>query len=269
MRSLGWRGLPRWRSDGEDAAVNDVSTGPVHPAVDELLTALVAEPRSHELDGLDKPLADYLAAFATPQIVPATTRRASVHTGLLSARTVAAAGGVALGLAATAMAVAVNLPANNADRTPVSPAATTSDPEPTEKGQGVGPDATGPAAHGLCTAWSNHQRNGDDAPMDTPPMRNLAEAAGGQGKIAAYCSAVPHPGNRHGTDKPGKPRVDKDKATKDQGQNEKGSDDENEPSKEQKPAATPSVTPSPSSSPSSPSPTPTPTSPAPTSTGTP
>ena len=48
MRSLGWRGLPRWRSDGEDAAVNDVSTGPVHPAVDELLTALVAEPRSHD-----------------------------------------------------------------------------------------------------------------------------------------------------------------------------------------------------------------------------
>lgn len=267
MRSVVWRALPRWRSDGEDAAINDVSTGPVHPAVDELLTALVAEPRPHELDGLDKPLAAYRATFAAPQLVPATTRRAFVHTGLLSARAAAAAGGVALGLAAAAMAVAVNLPANNADRTPLSPAATTSDPQPTDKGQGVGPDATGPAAHGLCTAWSNHQRNGDDAAMDTPPMRNLAEAAGGHEKIAAYCSAVPHPGKGHATDKPGKGAdkpgkgADKDKATRDESHNG------NEPGK--KPAATPTVTPSPSSSTSSPTPTPSPTSPAPTSTGTP
>lgn len=268
MRSGVWRGFPRWRSDGEDAAFNGVSTGTVHPAVDELLMALVAEPRPHELDGLDEPRAAYRATFAAPQLVPATTRRAFVHTGLLSARAAAAAGGVALGLAATAMAVAVNLPANNADRTPVSPAATTSDPQPTEKGPGVGPDATGPAAHGLCTAWSNHQRNGDDAPMDTPPMRNLAEAAGGQGKIAAYCSAVPHPGKGHGTDKPGKGPV-KDKATKDQGQSEKGSGAETEPSKKQKPVATPTVTPSPSSSPSSPPPTRAPASPTPTSTTTP
>ena len=116
MRSVVWRGFPAWRSDDEDATLTDVSTDLANPAVDELLTALAAEPRPHEVDGLGESLRAYRATFAAPQLVPATARRALVLTGLLSAKAAAAAGGVALGLAATAMAVAVNLPENDAAR---------------------------------------------------------------------------------------------------------------------------------------------------------
>ena len=257
MRSVIWRGPQRWRSDDEGAALNDVSTGQVDPAVHELLTALDAEPRPRELEGLAEPLAAYRATFAAPERVPTTARRALVLTGLLSAKAAAAAGGVALGLAATAMAVAVNLPETGADRVPVSPAATTSAPQPSVEGEGVGPDATGPAAHGLCTAWSNHVRNGNDAPMDSPPMRNLAEAAGGEAKIAAYCAAIPHPGKGPGSDKPGK-NAGKDQTATGHGQDKpgKGADDDAAPG-----TPKPTATASPSSTPSASSPSPSATTP--------
>ena len=53
----------------------------------------------------------------------------------------------------------------------------------------VGPDATGAAAFGLCTA---HQHGGL-APTSAA-FRSLAEAAGGRSRIGAYCAAVTHPG---------------------------------------------------------------------------
>lgn len=57
----------------------------------------------------------------------------------------------------------------------------------------VGPDATGKAAFGLCTAWEHVQANGKAAEKSVA-FRNLATAAGGTTKIAAYCAKVPHPG---------------------------------------------------------------------------
>jgi hypothetical protein len=57
----------------------------------------------------------------------------------------------------------------------------------------VGPDATGPAAFGLCTAWTHVQANGQVAEKSVA-FRNLATAATGVGKIAGYCANVPHPG---------------------------------------------------------------------------
>ena len=57
----------------------------------------------------------------------------------------------------------------------------------------VGPDGAGPAAFGLCTAWTHVQANGQVAEKSVA-FRNLATAAGGAGKIAAYCATVPHPG---------------------------------------------------------------------------
>jgi hypothetical protein len=52
-----------------------------------------------------------------------------------------------------------------------------------------GPDATGPAAYGLCTAW----KHGGLAPRSTA-YANLVKAAGSADRIAAYCATVPHPG---------------------------------------------------------------------------
>ncbi|TQL61419.1 hypothetical protein [Oryzihumus leptocrescens] len=54
----------------------------------------------------------------------------------------------------------------------------------------VGPDATGPAAFGLCTA---HQHGGL-APTSVA-YRSLAKAAGGTSRIGAYCASVTHPGH--------------------------------------------------------------------------
>jgi hypothetical protein len=47
-----------------------------------------------------------------------------------------------------------------------------------------GPDATGPAAKGLCQAY----RSG--ANRDNAAQRALAEAAGGAGNVAAYCAGI-------------------------------------------------------------------------------
>jgi hypothetical protein len=57
----------------------------------------------------------------------------------------------------------------------------------------AGPDAAGPAAFGLCTAYAHAKAHGT-ASQKAVAFRNLAAAAGGAAKIAAYCAAVPHPG---------------------------------------------------------------------------
>jgi hypothetical protein len=57
----------------------------------------------------------------------------------------------------------------------------------------VGPDATGPAAFGLCTAWAHVATKGQVAEKSVA-FRNLAAAAHGAANITAYCSNVPHPG---------------------------------------------------------------------------
>ena len=53
----------------------------------------------------------------------------------------------------------------------------------------VGPDATGPAAFGLCTAFGKGGLNSASV-----AYRNLAQAAGGASNIATYCATVKAPG---------------------------------------------------------------------------
>lgn len=53
----------------------------------------------------------------------------------------------------------------------------------------VGPDATGPAAFGLCTAWTK-----GGLATTSVAYRNLETAAGGADGIAAYCATVVKPG---------------------------------------------------------------------------
>ena len=66
-------------------------------------------------------------------------------------------------------------------------------PSTTPTTTAVGPDATGPAAYGLCTAWTHHQANGAN-PSGSVAFTNLAIAAGGVDKIKDYCATVAHPG---------------------------------------------------------------------------
>ena len=62
----------------------------------------------------------------------------------------------------------------------------------------AGPDATGAAAFGLCTAYQ-HSQGGDGSAA----FENLAAAAGGADKIDAYCATIAQPGSAaHATGKP-------------------------------------------------------------------
>lgn len=55
---------------------------------------------------------------------------------------------------------------------------------------GVGPDATGPAAKGLCTAFLAHEESGATVSTKSVAFRNLATAAGGEENVATYCATV-------------------------------------------------------------------------------
>jgi hypothetical protein len=61
-----------------------------------------------------------------------------------------------------------------------------------ETGGPVGPDATGPAAYGLCTAYENAKVHGK-AVDHSVAFGNLAAAAGGVNKIDQYCDKIPRP----------------------------------------------------------------------------
>jgi hypothetical protein len=56
----------------------------------------------------------------------------------------------------------------------------------------VGPDGTGHAAYGLCTAYAHLMADGSAA-QKAVAFRNLATAAGGAANVTAYCAAVAHP----------------------------------------------------------------------------
>jgi hypothetical protein len=122
-------------------------------------------------------------------------------TSLLSAKAaaVAVAAAAALGGVATA-AYAGDLPAPAQQLAHNTIGAPSPNPSNGPAGEPAatpsGPDATGPAAFGLCTAYSHAKAHGTAA-QRAVAFRNLAAVAGGPGKIAAYCAAVLHPGSSH------------------------------------------------------------------------
>ena len=199
-----------------DGALNALLTGDLvtgeawaglRPAA-ALLAALTAAPQDDELAGHARVLAEFrrrgLPARARR---PARRRRRSLTSLTARAAAAAAVAATALGgVAAAAYTGALPAPAQQfahgmigapspqPSHRPGTPQAT---PARTDA---VGPDATGPAAFGLCTAYAHAKAHGT-ASQKAVAFRNLAAAAGGAAKIAAYCTAVPHPGNSQ----PGQP----------------------------------------------------------------
>ena len=55
------------------------------------------------------------------------------------------------------------------------------------------PGATGPTAHRFCTAYTFAKAHGTAA-QRAAARHNLISAAGGAGKVAAFCGAAAHPG---------------------------------------------------------------------------
>jgi hypothetical protein len=200
----------------DDNVTPDGLEQPDQSQVDRLVNALRRPATASELSDQEAYLVAFDEAFP-PRPKPLRTLviggRAAVVAGIavLAAGTGAAAyTGSLPGPLQRAAHSMVGAPADQEDSgdTPdPSTAEPTGDPSATSTGQlsetgshspsgsptsaaGVGPDATGPAAFGLCTAWSK-----GGLATTSVAYRNLATAAGGADGIAAYCATVVKPGH--------------------------------------------------------------------------
>jgi hypothetical protein len=194
--------------------VTDEACAGLQPAA-ALLAALNAAPHDGELAGHARVLAEFRHRGGRPVHARRSARRRSrLLTVLLTAKAAAAAAAaaVALGGGVAAAAYTSTLPApvqqfahsvigapspqpSHRPGTPRATPARTNAAGPDATGpDATGPDATGPAGFGLCTAYAHAKAHGT-ASQKAMAFRNLAAAAGGAAKIAAYCTAVPHPGS--------------------------------------------------------------------------
>jgi hypothetical protein len=167
----------------------------------DALAALTARAARDELAGEAAALAQFHSQVGVPSPVHRShPRRHPVLASLVSARAAAAAAVAALsigGFATAAFAGALPAPAQQfAHHTFGAPAVRRGQPtgaHPSAAATPAGPDATGPAAFGLCTAWAHAKAHGTSS-QQAVAFRNLAAAAGGASNVATYCTAVPHPG---------------------------------------------------------------------------
>jgi hypothetical protein len=193
--------------------VTDEACAGLQPAA-SLLAALNAAPHDGELAGHARALAGFRHRGGMPVHARRSARRrprllisplAAKATAAVAAAAAAALGGVAAAaytgtLPAPAQQFAhsmIGAPSPQPSHRPGTPQPShrPGTPQATPaRSDAVGPDATGPAAFGLCTAYAHAKAHGT-ASQKAMAFRNLAAAAGGVAKIAAYCTAVPHPGN--------------------------------------------------------------------------
>jgi hypothetical protein len=196
--------------------VTDEAYAGLQPAA-AFLAALNAAPQDGELAGHARALAEFRRRDGMPVHTRRSARRRSrLLAALLTAKAAAAAAAVAAaalsGVAAAAYTGTLPAPAQQfahsmigapspqpshrtgtPQATPARTDAGTPQATPARTDAG-GPDATGPAAFGLCTAYAHAKEHGT-ASQKATAFRNLAAAAGGAAKIAAYCATAPHPGS--------------------------------------------------------------------------
>jgi uncharacterized membrane protein YgcG len=185
------------------------TTGALRP-VAEVLAALRAAPSGGELTGLDGALAAFRSGTdltspqphplpgPQPQPLPGPQPRPS-PVGQAWRRTmlrlrVAVAVAVAAFAAFGAAAYAGVLPAalqKFAHDTIAAPQAKASHPH--GAGAGAGSHPTSAATYGLCNAYQHAMAHGNGR-QKSAAFHNLAAAAGGPGKVAAFCASVTKPG---------------------------------------------------------------------------
>ena len=193
--------------------VTDEACAGLQPAA-ALLAALNAAPQEGELAGHARALAEFRRRGGMPvHARRSARRRPRVLPWLLTAKAAAAAAAAAAavlgGVAAAAYTGTLPAPAQQFAHSVIGapsqqPSRRPGTPQPSHRPgtpqatpartDGVGPDATGPAAFRPCTAYAHAKAHGT-ASQKAMAFRNLAAAAGGAAKIAAYCAAVPHPGS--------------------------------------------------------------------------
>ncbi|HVB28078.1 MAG TPA: PT domain-containing protein [Mycobacteriales bacterium] len=195
-----------------------VDLPPHQVALAGLLSAASGAPLEAELVGEQQALAAFRTAHGPRLATPARLRprRSAMITSLsamISSKLAlaAAAGAVTLG-GATAAAYANALPnalqnfAHDTIGAPAgshSPSGVAPTTRPTPTATPVGPNASGPAAYGLCTAYlaSTKSSNNGASASPAPAFQALISAAGGADKVAAYCAAAT-PGGQHPTGAP-------------------------------------------------------------------
>jgi hypothetical protein len=198
-----------WSTQPEAGALDALLSGRAKPEetpaelrpVAEVLVALQAPPGQREVAGWEAALTVYRELAGRPGTPgrPGTRRPRSIAS-LLSARVAAAAGAAAIAVLGGGAAAAYtgSLPAalqKFAHAAFAAPAVheSTAGPAPTGTGHGVGPSVRGGAAYGLCNAYQHAEEHGN-ASQQAVAFRNLVNAAGGAGQVAAYCASVPQPG---------------------------------------------------------------------------
>jgi hypothetical protein len=186
-----------------------------------LVRSAQAEPSPGELAGEDRIVAEMAAVLPDAAGVPDSGRTPLLaRIARAKVATIVAASVIGLGAAAAAVAsgtrpssnarvieaaststtvLDVTLPPSESSTTAgataarIEAASTTTTTAAPQTGSSVataqGPDATGPAAFGLCTAWHDGRETGSK--LNAPPFVNLAIAATSAGKsVAAYCDEV-------------------------------------------------------------------------------
>jgi hypothetical protein len=177
----------------------------------DLMSALTAPTAAAELAGFSEVRAAYTTLFTPGSHGRTLRRRPPMRARLLNPKIAAAvaAGVVSLGgLGAAAYAGALpdtaqdvahhvlGVPATHPGKGGSHPPEQAGAPSSTPPG----PDATGAAAFGLCNAYAHANVR---TAQGSVAFQNLATAAGGADKVAAYCATVAHPGSAgHATGKP-------------------------------------------------------------------
>src|SRR5215472_6539020 len=169
--------------------------------VADVLAALRAAPASGEAVGRGAALAQFRAQVGvSSQSIRSRRRRPTLLSSLLSAKAAAAAavaavslGGVATAAFANALPPAAQQFAHDTIGAPSPHASHSANTNTGHSGTPVGPNASGPAAFGLCTAFANATQHGTAA-QKAVAFRNLEKAAGGAANVASFCASVAHPG---------------------------------------------------------------------------
>jgi hypothetical protein len=194
--------------DAALAALLAAGTPPADPSlpvqhVADALAALRAEPASDEAAGKAAALAQFRQRVGvSSQPIRPLRRRPTLLSSLLSAKAAAAAAVAAVSLGGVATAAFANALPSAAQQfahdtigapSPHSSHSANNNTNAGHSGTPVGPNASGPAAFGLCTAYANATQHGTAA-QKSVAFRNLEKAAGGAANVASFCASVAHPG---------------------------------------------------------------------------
>jgi hypothetical protein len=194
-----------------EGRLDPASAPPGYGALVRVLAAATAPAAPEELAGEQLAMATFEAVMRShpPILVP---RRSAVPSKVFTMKAAAAALVAVLSIGGIAAAASGLLPGQASPAADRAPATTGADAARhrlgdaaaantggsaragATDGQGresaVGPDATGAARAGLCRAWQAGQGTDHGRRADSVAFQALVDAAGGAGKVAAYCEDV-------------------------------------------------------------------------------